>query len=101
MVQYALKGTELLVRLDGELDHHSAVEVRTQIDQLIDKYPKAQMLRFDVSGLTFMDSSGIGVVIGRYKRMAGRGGAVCVQGASGRVDKIFQMAGLYQIIKKA
>ena len=101
MVQYTLKGSELYVQLDGELDHHSAVDVRTQIDALIDRYPKADNLRLNVGGLTFMDSSGIGVVIGRYKKMNARGGKVTVDGASGRVDTIFKMSGLYDIIKKA
>lgn len=47
-----------------------------------------------------MDSSGIGMLIGRYKRMKRRGGSVAVTGAEGRIDRIFTMAGLYQIIDK-
>ena len=47
-----------------------------------------------------MDSSGIGLVIGRYKALARRGGRVSVAGATPRVDKIFSMAGLYSIIEK-
>ncbi len=101
MIQYTLKGTELYVRLDGELDHHTAVEVRTRIDALIDRYPKAESLHLNMEGLTFMDSSGIGVVIGRYKKMSARSGKVLVEGAAGKVDAIFRMTGLYDIIQKA
>lgn len=101
MLQHAVKGDELIVKISGELDCHTAAPVRERLDALIDQNPNIKRLRFDVSGLTFMDSSGIGVVIGRYKRMAGRGGTVCVKGADKRVDRIFEMSGLYQIIKKA
>lgn len=100
-MRHAIKGTELTIRLDGELDSHVAAQIREELDALIDQHPKVTHLLMDVSGLTFMDSSGIGMVIGRYKRMASRGGTVSVQGADKRVDRIFAMSGLYQIIQKA
>ena len=48
--------------------------------------------------VTFMDSSGIGVVIGRFKKLQGRGGKVCVIEVNNRVDKVFKLSGLYKII---
>lgn len=62
--------------------------------------PDIRRLIFDMRGVEFMDSSGIGMLIGRYKRMKRRGGSVAVTGAEGRIDRIFTMAGLYQIIDK-
>lgn len=92
------RGT-VVVRLTGELDHKCASMLRGELDELISD-PKVKKLVFDLSELDFMDSSGIGMIIGRYKVMARRGGCVEVKGASRRVDRIFEMAGLYQIVKK-
>ena len=47
-----------------------------------------------------MDSSGIGVMLGRYRQLARRGGTLAVRGASPQVDRIFRMSGLYQVIEK-
>ena len=100
MLTYSIADDVILVRLHGELDHHSAVKVRGQIDTLIDDNTQIKRLVFDLSELEFMDSSGIGVVIGRYKRMAAHGGKVSVRRPGKHVDRIFQMSGLYQIIEK-
>ncbi len=88
------------VQLEGELDHCSAERVRASLDALIED-PGIRRLVIDVARLTFMDSSGIGVVIGRYRTLARRGGSVAVRGASPQVDRIFQMSGLYQIVEKS
>ena len=53
-----------------------------------------------MSGLTFMDSSGIGVVLGRYKTLSRRGGTVAVRQPTPHVNQIFRMSGLYQIVEK-
>ena len=65
-----------------------------------DRRPKVKHLVFDLTGVSFMDSSGIGLVIGRYKALARRGGAYRWPAPTPRVDKIFSMAGLYSIIEK-
>ena len=61
MLQYEKKNGILLVRLSGELDHHCAAAIREELDALIDR-SDARRLVFDLSGLTFMDSSGIGMM---------------------------------------
>jgi len=81
------------VRLEGELDHCSAERVRATLDSLIVD-ERIRRLVVDVSGLTFMDSSGIGVMIGRYRTLARRGGSMAVRGPSPQVDRIFQLSGL-------
>ena len=99
MLCYEKKRDALLVRLSGELDHSAANRVREELDRLIDE-TRPKRLVLDLNGLEFMDSSGIGLVIGRYKRMKRHGGRVAVLGPDPRIDKIFKMAGLYQLVER-
>lgn len=99
MLSYEVKKNGLVVRLTGELDHSAAEELRRELDRLIAETGAKQLL-LDLSGLTFMDSSGIGLIIGRYKKMARRGGSVAVIAANRRIDKLFDMAGLYQLVER-
>lgn len=89
----------LIVTLKGELDHNSAEEVRVKIDDKIDMN-EAKNIILDFSGVSFMDSSGIGAVMGRYKKISHRGGSLFVSNVNKNVNKIFELAGLYKIIKK-
>ena len=99
MLLYEKKKNTLTVKLRGELDHSVAAGVRAELDELI-LDPGVRRLVFDLNGLEFMDSSGIGLIIGRYKLMARRGGSVAVCGPGRRVDRIFQMSGLYQLVER-
>jgi stage II sporulation protein AA (anti-sigma F factor antagonist) len=89
---------KLIVRMFGELDHHSAEEVRIKIDDRID-VGKFKNLIMDFSGVTFMDSSGIGVVIGRYKKISQNDGNVFVAGVNESIGRVFELSGMYKIIK--
>ena len=88
---------KLVVFFIGELDHHSAEEVRVKIDDRIER-DNIQKVIMDFEEVTFMDSSGIGVVIGRFKKLQNRDGKVCVVNVNKRVDKVFKLSGLYKII---
>ena len=99
MFSYELKRSTLTVFLVGELDHSMAARVRSEIDALIDD-ARVRRLVFDVSRLDFMDSSGIGLIIGRYKRLSRRGGSVAVADPGARIDKLFQMSGVYQVVER-
>jgi len=90
----------MVVRLIGELDHHSAVKTRAELDALL-RDETIRELVLDLAGLTFMDSSGIGVIIGRYKLMTGRGGNMTIQKPGPAVDKLLRMSGVYGIVRKA
>lgn len=99
MQLYCDKKNKLLrVRLVGELDDHAANEVRDKLDSMIGD--DVTDMHLDLSGLTFMDSSGIGVIIGRYKILSARGGAITVTKVNTQVDKLIRMAGLYSILKR-
>ena len=90
----------LIVKIDGELDHHSAKSVRENIDIEI-KGGNIKTLIFDFSDLSFMDSSGIGIIMGRFQLMSLCGGRVIVENAPEYVKKIIFMSGLRDIIEVA
>ncbi len=88
----------LIVTLGGELDHNSAEEVRVKVDERIDR-DNIEKVILNFLGVTFMDSSGIGAVLGRYKKLSNKGGVLCIAEANKNVDRIFELAGLYKLIK--
>ena len=93
------EGRSMVFRLIGELDEHSAEFVRRRLDASIAE-SNFDAVIFDLSRLSFMDSTGIGVVIGRYKLIRKQNKPVYVRNPSSTVDKIFRMSGLYEIISK-
>lgn len=89
----------LIATLIGELDHNSAEEVRIKIDDRIDRDDISKVI-LNFSKVTFMDSSGIGAVVGRYKKIKNKGGELCIAETGKNVDRIFELAGLYKLINK-
>lgn len=90
----------LLVKVDGELDHHIAQKIKAEVDDKM-RSTNAVNVIFDFSELSFMDSSGLGVIMGRYKKARTLGGRVIVFGVNAGVLRIMEMSGLSQIIKLA
>lgn len=97
-LKFDLNNDKLVVSLIGELDHHSAEEVRVRVDDRIQREEVKKVI-LDFSGVTFMDSSGIGVVVGRYKKINAKGGTLCVADINKSVKRVFELAGLLKIIK--
>lgn len=89
----------LVARLVGELDEHSAEFVRRKLDAAFRENAFDSVV-LDMSRMSFMDSTGIGVVIGRYKLLRKMDKKLYVRSPSATVDKIFKMSGLYEIIEK-
>ena len=87
---------KLLVLLDGEIDHHTASLIRMGIDDAILK-KRPDILILDFGGVTFMDSSGIGLVMGRYKLMKTIGGKITVQNLSPSAYRVMKLAGLERL----
>lgn len=84
------------VYLAGELDHHNAALLRERVDVVVrERHPEKLVL--DFGGITFMDSSGIGFVMGRYRLMQSMGGSLQVRGASARMEKVMRLAGLERL----
>lgn len=88
----------LVIRMPKEVDHHMAAKLRVEADRMIDAYPVRKLV-FDFKETEFMDSSGIGVVIGRSRNMGYHGGEVFARNLSSRMEKIFLVSGLHKIIK--
>lgn len=91
----------LYCRLEGEIDHHTALPIRLQTDEKIENC-RPQTVVLDFSDVTFMDSSGIGLVMGRYKLLSELGGDLEVTGLSDNSYRVMRLAGLDRIavIKK-
>lgn len=89
----------LIIKLKEDLDHHNALAIREQADKIITNRNIKDII-FDFSETDFMDSSGIGVIMGRYKKVIFIGGKVAVIGINSNVDRIFKLSGLYKIIDK-
>ena len=87
------KGEVLTVYLQGEIDHHSAAQMRTEIDKAV-SFNMPSLLILDFSDVTFMDSSGIGLVMGRYKNLQKSGAKLNLMGLSGNNYKIMKLAGI-------
>lgn len=89
--------SNLVVQFKGELDHHTTESSREKIDQQYSDH-RIKNIIFDLRGLTFMDSSGIGLIMGRYKNSIEKGGKVAIISESSYVDKILKMSGLLKIV---
>lgn len=88
----------LVVHVTKELDHHIAKEVKEQSDKLMKEYTIEGII-FDFTNTTFMDSSGIGMIMGRYKKLEGKNGFVGVAGVNPSINRILEISGLYKIVQ--
>lgn len=95
-VRLILKEGELTAVLSGEIDHHSAREIRETIDEAASKV-RPKSLTLDFSGIQFMDSSGIGLILGRCKFLQLWGGTVKITNLPPKIEKIVSLAGLNQL----
>ncbi len=98
-IHYEIQKNCLIIYINQDLDHHAVTMLRERSDKLIDAGDVRHII-FDFENVEFMDSSGIGLIMGRYKRVMFRGGKAAVSGIGVSVDRIFQMSGLYKIIEK-
>lgn len=88
----------LLVRLEGELDHHTAENLRKQVEEQFEK-KELKHIVLNLEQLSFMDSSGLGVILGRYKQVKNIGGEMVVCAISPTVKRLFEMSGLFKIVR--
>lgn len=84
--------------IDGEIDHHTAPPIREKIDMNIERY-KPEILRLDYSGVTFMDSSGIGLIMGRYKLISSYSGKIEVVNVPQNMAKVVKLSGIERLGK--
>ncbi|NMB95243.1 MAG: anti-sigma F factor antagonist [Clostridiaceae bacterium] len=96
-VKFSNKGNILIVRLIGELDHHVSDYVRRKIDNEMIK-PTSKNIIFDLSKLSFMDSSGIGIIMGRYRVISRINGQVMVACSNPQTVKLLEMSGIGKFV---
>lgn len=97
-VDIVVNGEVLTARLVGEIDHHTAYYIRKEIDAAIE-LNMPSLLILDFERVTFMDSSGIGLVMGRYKNISKRCGELHVVGAKPQIYKVMKLSGLERLVK--
>lgn len=98
-VKQKLYKNTLYINLVGELDEHTAEYTRISLDKILISQGITQVV-IDLAELGFMDSTGIGILIGRYKKMKERGIPIFICNPSSQAERIFKMTGLYQIMPK-
>lgn len=87
----------LYIRLNGDIDHHSAKNIREDIDRALYKYTPETVI-IDLSAVEFMDSSGLGLILGRYTKINLLGGILKVANPSPKIEEILKMAGADKLI---
>lgn len=92
-------GATLYVGLCGELDESTSATTRAALDKLIEDFGDTKMV-IDMSALKFMDSTGVGVLLGRYKKLKEKGASVLIASPSPTVDRILKLSGIYDIMPK-
>ena len=96
-VNYIKKDKQLIIEITEDIDHHVAEKVRRKIDDEITRYMPRKTI-FDFSRVAFMDSAGIGMIIGRYKMMKLIGGSLEIVNIGTQTKRILEMSGIGKII---
>ena len=97
-ITYEQKDRHLLAKLSGELDHHAAKLIMGKLDRLLDTAIPMQLL-LDFSGVTFMDSSGIAIVMRAYRRMQSYGGKLVVTDVPPQAKRVLLAANVHRLIQ--
>ncbi len=95
-VEITVKSETVTAKLSGELDHHSAAYIREEIDNALDLNMPSRLV-MDFENITFMDSSGIGLVLGRYRNLLKTGAALSIVGTSPQIYKVMRLAGIERL----
>ncbi len=101
-IKYIVKDNVLTAKLNGELDECTAEYVRLSLDALLKDIScvKSASLILDFSGVSFMDSTGIGVLLGRYNKFSKNDISMFIKNPQNHVDRILKMTGIYEIMPK-
>ena len=83
----------------GEVDESCAVKIRSFMDEMLEKYPTKKVF-MDMEKLTFMDSTGIGILLGRYKKIVSKNSIAYIKNPSKVIDRLLTLSGIYQLMPK-
>lgn len=95
--EFKLYGSCMVIHCGADLDHHHVMEIRESADRFIER-GNVRYIVFDFTGVDFMDSSGIGFIMGRYRKVLFQGGKVALASVGAEADRIFALSGLYKIM---
>lgn len=95
---FDIKRNVLIVRLAGELDHHEAELLRDEWKRMMYHNPVKHVI-VNLSDMSFMDSSGLGVILGRYKEILQLGGEMVVCSVNPSIKRLFDMSGVFKIVR--
>ncbi|MDE5754619.1 MAG: anti-sigma factor antagonist [Oscillospiraceae bacterium] len=95
-IDYDMQKSELLVRLSGEIDHHNTMQMRSEIDTALCTHTPHTLV-LDFRDVTFMDSSGIGLIMGRYKILQPLGGEIILRQPSAHIARVLRLAGMERL----
>ena len=96
-ITYSKEDKLLTMKITEEIDHHVAEKIRRRADYEIKRYIPKRVI-FDFGNVSFMDSSGIGMVVGRYKLVTMLGGIMQMQNVKPNLERVFSMSGILKII---
>ena len=99
-VEGRISGGSLYIFLNGELDEYNAAAACGAADGIIEQNLACNRVVFALSGVRFMDSAGIGFLIGRYKKLKRSSTPAYIQSPDPAADKILSMSGIYSLIPK-
>lgn len=97
-VNHFIEDKTLIFEITEEVDHHIAEKIRKRADYEIQRFMPKKVI-FDFRRVNFMDSAGIGLIIGRYKQTEAYGGKLEMTNVSEKLRKIFEMSGILKIIE--
>ena len=96
--RFEIQGNSLIIHLPKEVDHMVTDEIRRDSDDIIRK-KYIRTITFDFSGTAFMDSSGIGLIMGRYRMMGMRGDCIQATGVNSYIEELLHLSGVYKFVE--
>lgn len=89
-------GDNLLIELSGDIDEFSSRTLRVEMDKLMEA-PRLRIVTLDMRGVTFVDSTGLGLILGRYKKLKSRGAELTLKNVPPQIDRVFRASGVYTV----
>lgn len=99
-IDFCIRENDLFLFFHGEMDHLSAIDARKTVDRLIEEHLYCDNVIFDLNEIAFMDSTGIGFLIGRYKKLKRLSIPLYLKNISPITDKVLSLSGIYTLIPK-
>ncbi len=99
-VKYSVSNNKLKIYYFGELDECTSQQVKKATDDILSENISVNEVIFNLSNLKFMDSTGIGMLLGRYKKITSTGKRAFIENPTPTVDKVFQISGIYDVMPK-